>query len=139
MDTIISKIFELDPQVLMIIGIVLIVLFILSLVKKLIKLAFITIVIAAIFMFGAPALGELQENYNIKVEDSMVYVTIEGNTKEFDLDTCESISITDIEGTGNCDVAINPDSSSEVHFEVPNIMKFIIKGFANSNDIEIIE
>ena len=82
---------------------------------------------------------KVQEGDNIKVEEGIVYITIDGNTSEFDLDACETIAIEDIEGTKNCEVIVNPDTDSEVSFEVPSIMKIVVKGFASSNDIEIVE
>lgn len=139
MEAIMSIVMGIDPKVLTILAIVLIVLFILSLIKKMIKLAITAFLIGAILLFVGPKLGELQENYNIKVEEGIVYITIDGNTSEFDLDACETIAIEDIEGTKNCEVIVNPDTDSEVSFEVPSIMKIVVKGFASSNDIEIVE
>lgn len=139
MDTVISIIMSIDPKILTIIAIVLVVLFILSLIKKMIKLAITALLIGAILLFVGPKLGEFQENYNIKVEEGIVYLTIDGNTHEFDLDACETISIEDIEGSKNCEVIVNPNTGSETSFEIPSIMKVVVKGFANSNDIEIVD
>ena len=139
MEAIISLILEIDPKILTIAAIVLVVLFILSLIKKMIKLGIAALLIGAILFYAGPMVKDFQEKYDIHLDDGTIYMTVDGNTSEFSLTEWDSIAFEDVEGTNNCEIIINPNTDNEKTFEIPNIMKIAIKGFANSNDIEVVE
>ena len=79
--------------------------FIISLVKKAIKLGILVLVIALLLTYGGSMVSKIQEKYNINVEGDTITAVVDGKEYTLDLELVSEIVITDI-GKGKVKVAI---------------------------------
>lgn len=81
----IPTLLQLDPTVLKVLAVIMALLFIISLIKKAIKLGIFLLIVAMLFGCGVPALNNLRESYGMNYNQQTETVTVKVDGKEFSL------------------------------------------------------
>ena len=112
MNSLISFASNIDTKYVYIAVAILGVAFIISLVKKAIKLGILVLVIALLLTYGGSMVSKIQEKYNINVEGDTITAVVDGKEYTLDLELVSEIVITDI-GKGKVKVAIKASDANK--------------------------
>ncbi len=115
--------------------------FIISLVKKAIKLGILVLVIALLLTYGGSMVSKIQEKYNINVEGDTITAVVDGKEYTLDLELVSEIVITDI-GKGKVKVAIkaaDENKSKVAEVEMYRFMSNAVKKQAEKLEVPIVE
>lgn len=115
--------------------------FIISLVKKAIKLGILVLVIALLLTYGGSMVSKIQEKYNINVEGDTITAVVDGKEYTLDLELVSEIVITDI-GKGKVKVAIkaaDENKSKVAEVEMYRFMFNAVKKQAEKLEVPIVE
>lgn len=141
MNTLISFASNIDTKYVYIAVAILGVAFIISLVKKAIKLGILVLVIALLLTYGGSMVSKIQEKYNINVEGDTITAVVDGKEYTLDLELVSEIVITDI-GKGKVKVAIkaaDENKSKVAEVEMYRFMFNAVKKQAEKLEVPIVE
>lgn len=141
MNSLISFASNIDTKYVYIAVAILGVTFIISLVKKAIKLGILVLVIALLLTYGGSMVSKIQEKYNINVEGDTITAVVDGKEYTLDLELVSEIVITDI-GKGKVKVAIkaaDENKSKVAEVEMYRFMFNAVKKQAEKLEVPIVE
>lgn len=141
MNSLISFASNIDTKYVYIAVAILGVAFIISLVKKAIKLGILVLVIALLLTYGGSMVSKIQEKYNINVEGDTITAVVDGKEYTLDLELVSEIVITDI-GKGKVKVAIkaaDENKSKVAEVEMYRFMFNAVKKQAEKLGVPIVE
>lgn len=141
MNSLISFASNIDTKYVYIAVAILGVAFIISLVKKAIKLGILVLVIALLLTYGGSMVSKIQEKYNINVEGDTITAVVDGKEYTLDLELVSEIVITDI-GKGKVKVAIkaaDENKSKVAEVEMYRFMFNAVKKQAEKLKVPIVE
>lgn len=141
MNSLISFASNMDTKYVYIAVAILGVAFIISLVKKAIKLGILVLVIALLLTYGGSMVSKIQEKYNINVEGDTITAVVDGKEYTLDLELVSEIVITDI-GKGKVKVAIkaaDENKSKVAEVEMYRFMFNAVKKQAEKLEVPIVE
>jgi|LFRM01.1.fsa_nt_gb hypothetical protein len=141
MNSLISFASNIDTKYVYIAVAILGVAFIISLVKKAIKLGILVLVIALLLTYGGSMVSKIQEKYNINVEGDTITAVVDGKEYTLDLELVSEIVITDI-GKGKVKVAIkaaDENKSKVAEVEMYRFMFNAVKKQAEKLEVPIVE
>lgn len=141
MNSLISFASNIDTKYVYIAVAILGVAFIISLVKKAIKLGILVLVIALLLTYGGSMVSKIQEKYNINVKGDTITAVVDGKEYTLDLELVSEIVITDI-GKGKVKVAIkaaDENKSKVAEVEMYRFMFNAVKKQAEKLEVPIVE
>jgi len=141
MNSLISFASNIDTKYVYIAVAILGVAFIISLVKKAIKLGILVLIIALLLTYGGSMVSKIQEKYNINVEGDTITAVVDGKEYTLDLELVSEIVITDI-GKGKVKVAIkaaDENKSKVAEVEMYRFMFNAVKKQAEKLEVPIVE
>ncbi len=141
MNSLISFASNIDTKYVYIAVAILGVAFIISLVKKAIKLGILVLVIALLLTYGGSMVSKIQEKYNINVEGDTITAVVDGKEYTLDLELVSEIVVTDI-GKGKVKVAIkaaDENKSKVAEVEMYRFMFNAVKKQAEKLEVPIVE
>lgn len=141
MNSLISFASNIDTKYVYIAVAILGVAFIISLVKKAIKLGILVLVIALLLTYGGSMVSKIQEKYNINVEGDTITAVVDGKEYTLDLELVSEIVVTDI-GKGKVKVAIkaaDENKSKVAEVEMYRFMFNAVKKQVEKLEVPIVE
>ena len=141
MNSLISFASNIDTKYVYIAVAILGVAFIISLVKKAIKLGILVLVIALLLTYGGSMVSKIQEKYNINVEGDTITAVVDGKEYTLDLELVSEIVKTDIL-KGMVKVAIkaaDENKSKVAEVEMYRFMFNAVKKQAEKLEVPIVE
>lgn len=137
MEQIVQVLGNVDQKVWIVVGIILFIMFIISLIKKAVKLGIFIAIILAVNMFIIPSVKQYQEKYNFRIEDNKAMMTVDGRDIVIDKDTCDGIKFNGKSSeSSQYSISIIVDGET-IDFEVPKFIQTGIEKFADAVEIDI--
>ena len=137
MGSIIQLLGNIDKRVLIAAAVVLAILFVISLIKKAIKLTISIGIILAINIFIIPIVKEYQEKYNFRIEEDKIMVTVDGTDVTLSKDSIQKIKFNGKDDDSNMYSITIIHSGDTFEFEVPKVTLPVVEKIAKSIDVEI--
>lgn len=134
MEAIKGILMEIDETTLKVIIVILAIIMVISVIKKVISL-FITIAIVVIIsVVAVPMVQDIQSQYNIRVEDSVLMVTVDSKDYSLDLPNCTGIELNETEDKDTYSMVLKMEDGDKV-IEIPKFMGKGVEKIAEANDI----
>lgn len=128
---------KVDPTMWYILGGILVLLVVVSLIKSAIKLAVCIGLLAIAFLFFGPASGKIQEQYNVRYEQGVIAVTVEGVETKISTVDLKQVKLEKSE-TGDSYVVFVYEGSEE-SIKIPNLMETFLQSKLQEMNEKILE